>query len=166
MSQALGIAALIARSDLDAKRAITATRNGINATKPLAERRDSSGMGKLAPSPTIIASASHDARKAAITNGMTDLVLGDNEVRGAAITAIAVCAATMKMATAKMTNAVPRLRQSGREKRSAWIIVVYTTMMRETCKTSLHRWCLQALFSARTVGRGLKKQGTAEKEID
>src|SRR6266550_2317543 len=114
MSQALGIAALIARSDLDANRAITVTRNGINATNPLADRRDS---GATAPSPRIIAKASHDARKAAIINGMVDLVRADSEARGAAIAAMTVCAATMKMATAKMTNAVPRLRQSGREER-------------------------------------------------
>src|SRR5437868_4118651 len=129
MSQALGIAALIARSDLDAKRAITVTRNGINATNPLADRRNSGATGKFAPSPRIIAKASHDARKAAIINGMVDLVRADSEARGAAIAAMTVCAATMKMATAKMTNAVPRLRQSGREERSAWIIVVYTTMV-------------------------------------
>src|SRR6266566_883612 len=100
MSQALGIAELIARSDLETNSAITAMRNGINATKPLAERRDSSGMGKLAPSPTMIASASHDPRKAAIMNGIVDLVRADNEVRCAAITAMTACAATMKMATA------------------------------------------------------------------
>src|SRR5436305_4857903 len=69
MSQALGIAELIARSDLETNSAITAMRNGINATKPLAERRDSSEMGKLAPSPTINAIASHDPRKAAIIKG-------------------------------------------------------------------------------------------------
>src|SRR5438552_9407141 len=85
MSQALGIAELIARSDLETNSAITAMRNGINATKPLAERRDSSEMGKLAPSPTINAIASHDPRKAAIINGMVDLVLCDSEARGAAI---------------------------------------------------------------------------------
>src|SRR5213076_2209055 len=100
MSQALGIAALIARIDLETNSAITAMRNGISATKPLAERRDSSGIGKLAPSPTIIASASHDLRKAAIINGMVDLVRGDSEVRGnaahSAIAAMALCAATMK----------------------------------------------------------------------
>ena len=76
----------------------------------------------------MLASASHDPRKAAIMN-IVDLVRGDSEVRGAAIAAMAVCAATMKMATAKISKAVPRLRQSGREERSAWIIVVYTTMM-------------------------------------
>src|SRR5213082_1711337 len=46
MSQALGIAELIARSDLETNSAITAMRNGINATKPLAERRDSSEIEK------------------------------------------------------------------------------------------------------------------------
>src|SRR5438876_892234 len=81
MSQALGIAELIARSDLETNSAITAMRNGINATKPLAERRDSSEMGKLAPSPTINAIASHDPRKAAIINGMVDLVLCDSDAR-------------------------------------------------------------------------------------
>jgi len=108
-----GIAELIARSDLETNSAITAMRNGINATKPLAERRDSSGMGKLAPSPRMLASASDDPRKAAIMN-IVDLVRGDSEVRGAAIAAMAVCAATMKMATAKISKAVPRLRKSGR----------------------------------------------------
>src|SRR5947207_14960533 len=111
MSQALGIAELIARSDWEPNSCIAAMSNGINATKPRAERRDSSEMGKLAPSPTINAIASHDARKAAIINGMVDLVLCDSEARGAAIPAMAVCAATMKMATAKITKAVPRLRK-------------------------------------------------------
>src|SRR6266568_40469 len=139
MSQALGIAELIARSDLETNSAITAMMNGIIATNPLAERRDSSAMGKLAPSPTITASASHDPRKAAITNGMADLARDDSEVRGAAIAAMTLCAATMTMATAKMTKAVPRLRQRGRDERSACIIVVYTTMMRETCKVSFRQ---------------------------
>src|SRR6266567_8052995 len=134
MSQALGIAELMARSDLETNSAITAMMNGISATNPLAERRDSSAMGKLAPSPTITASASHDPRKAAITNGMADLARDETEVRGAAIAARAVWAATMKMATAKMTKAVPRLRQRGRDERSACIIVVYTTMIKERAR--------------------------------
>src|SRR5437773_6221922 len=133
MSQALGIAALIARIDSETNSAITARRNGISAAKPLAERRDSSGIGKLAPSPTIIASASHDPRKAAIMN-MVDLVRGDSEVRGNAIAAMALCAATMKMATAKIIKAVPRLRKRGRDERSACIIVVYTTMRKERAR--------------------------------
>ena len=108
-------------------------RNGINAIKPLAERRDSSGMGKLAPSPRMIASASHDPRKAAIMN-IVDLVRGDSEVRGAAIAAMALCAATMKMATAKIIKAVPRLRKRGRDERSACFIVVYTTMRKERAR--------------------------------
>ena len=61
MSQALGVAALIARIELDANSAVTAITNGISVTNPLAARRDSSASGKFEPSPTIFAIASHEA---------------------------------------------------------------------------------------------------------
>jgi hypothetical protein len=38
-------------------------------------------------------------------------------------------------------------------------------MMRETCKASLQRWCLQALSLPAVIGADLKKQVTPEKEI-
>src|SRR5437762_13307015 len=115
MSQALGIAALIARIDLETNSAITAMRNGISATKPLAERRDSSWIGKLAPSPTIIASASHGPRKCAIINGLVVLVWGVSEVRLNAIVGMALWAVTMRMATAKISKTVMRLRNMSRD---------------------------------------------------
>src|SRR5215510_14858176 len=118
ISQALGVAVLIARRFFDANSAITAMTNGINATNPLAPRRDSRGMGKFAPSPTRIAIASHNARKAATTNGMKVLAFAEREVRCAAMAAIPVCAATIKIASAKTTKAVLRLRQAGRERSS------------------------------------------------
>ena len=108
MSQAFGVAALIARIDLDANSAVTAITNGINAANPLARRRDSGATEKFEPSATIVAIASHEARKAAITNGKTIFVFDDSAVRCAAMLAIVVCAATMKIARAKITNAVVR----------------------------------------------------------
>jgi len=92
----------------DANRAITTMLNGISATKPLMGWRDSSGIGKVDPSPTIIAIANHDARNAATTNGTAVLVFGDSMPRCAAVAAITACAAMVKMAKAKVTNAVPR----------------------------------------------------------
>src|SRR4029450_2215177 len=108
MSQAFGVAALIARIDLDANSAVTAITNGISATNALARRRDSGATKKFEPSATIVAIASHEARKAAITNGKTIFVFSDSAVRCAAMLAIVVCAATMKIARAKITNAVVR----------------------------------------------------------
>jgi len=99
---------LIVRMVFDANRAITAMMNGISATKPLMGRRDSGGIGKFDPSPTIIAIANHDARNAATTNGAAALVFGDSELCCAAVAAMSACAATMKMAKAKITKAVPR----------------------------------------------------------
>src|SRR5215831_2694387 len=108
ISQALGVAALIARRFFDANSAITAITKGINATSPLSARRDSEGIRKFAPSPTRIAIASHDAKKAATTNGIIVLAFAERDVLCAAMAATAVCAATMKMATAKITKAVLR----------------------------------------------------------
>src|SRR5262249_35792280 len=108
ISQAFGVALLIARRLFDANSAITAMTNGTNATNPLTARRDSRAMGKFAPSPARIASASHDARKAATTKGIVVLVFGEMEVRCAAMAATPVCTATMKIAKAKITKAVVR----------------------------------------------------------
>src|SRR5262249_9210160 len=121
MSQALGVAALIARRFLDANSAITAMTTGINATNPLIACRDSTGMGKFAPSATRIATPNHDARKAATRNGIVVLVFGEIEVRCATMAAMPVCAAIMKIARAKTTKAVLRLRQAGRERSSGCI---------------------------------------------
>ena len=96
MSQAFGVDALIARIDLDANSAVTAIANGISATNPLAGRRDSSAMGKFEPSPTIIAMASHEARKAAITYGITIFDSDDRPARWAPMAAMADCAATLR----------------------------------------------------------------------
>src|SRR5215468_6281406 len=106
ISHALGVAALIARRVFDANSAITAITNGINATTPLTARRDCRGIGKFAPSPTRIAIASHDERNPAITNGTSVLIFGETAARGAAIAAILVCTATMKIARAKIMRAV------------------------------------------------------------
>jgi|SRR4030095_12433401 hypothetical protein len=106
ISQALGVAVLIVRRVFDANSAITAMTKGINATNPLTARRDSRGIGKFTPSPTRIAIASHDAKKAATTNGTIVLVFGEREVLCPAMAAIPVCAATIKIATAKITKAV------------------------------------------------------------
>src|SRR5438105_57880 len=146
MSQAFGVDALIARIDLDANSAVTATANGISATNPLAGRRDSSAMGKFEPSPTIIAMASHEARKAAITNGITIFDFDDRAARWAPMAAMADCAATIKIARAKMTNAVLRWRARGKERRLVCMIVAYTTIMRRTCKISFG----YAVFSLRS----------------
>ena len=108
ISQALGVAALIARRFFDAKSVITAITTGINATNPLIPCRDSRGMGKFTPSATRIATPSHDARNAATRNGIAVLVFGEIEVRCAAMAAMPVCAATMKIARAKITKAVLR----------------------------------------------------------
>src|SRR6266487_652066 len=108
MSHAFGVAALIARIDLDANSAVTAITNGISATNPLARRRDSGATEKFEPSATIVAIASHEARKAAIRKGITIFALGDSAVRCATMAAMAVCAATMKIARATITNAVVR----------------------------------------------------------
>src|SRR4030095_9570368 len=108
ISQALGVAVLIVRRFFDANSAITAMTKGINATNPLTARRDPRGMGKFAPSPTRSAIASHDAKKAATTSGTIGLVFGERGVRSATMAAIVVCAATMKIASAKMTKAVLR----------------------------------------------------------
>jgi hypothetical protein len=91
---------------LDANSAMTAMTNGISATRPLSGRRDSSEMGKFVPSPTTIAMASQAARNPATTNGTAVYVFED--VRCAATAAMALCAAIMKTAAAKTTNAVPR----------------------------------------------------------
>src|SRR5262247_3343461 len=96
ISQALGVAVLIARRFFDANNAITATRNGTNATRPLTARRDSRGMGKFTPSPTRIPIANHDARKPAMTNGMIVLAFAEREVRCATMAAMPVWAATIK----------------------------------------------------------------------
>src|SRR2546421_11733096 len=106
ISQALGVAALTARMILDVNSAMTAMTNGISATRPLSGRRDFSEIGKFAPSPTTMAMANHAARNPATTNGKAVLVLED--VYCAAMAAMALCAAIMKTAAAKMTNAVPR----------------------------------------------------------
>src|SRR5215475_8850206 len=108
MSQALGVAALIARRFFDANSAITAMTAGINATNPLIAWRDSRAMGKFAPSATRIAAPSHDARKAATRNGILVLVFGEIEVRCAAMAAMPVCTATMKIAKATITKVVER----------------------------------------------------------
>src|SRR5215510_1480079 len=121
ISQALGVAVLIARRFFDANSAITAMTKGINATNPLAPRRDSRGMGKFAPSPTRIATANHDARKAAMTNGTMALVFAETGVRSTAMAAMPVWAATMKIARAKTTKAVLRLREAGRDRSSGCI---------------------------------------------
>src|SRR5215831_18969049 len=123
ISQALGVAAFIARRFFDANSAITAITNGISATKPLTARCNSDGTGKFVPSPTRIAIASQDARKAATTNGMKVLAFAEREVRCAAMAAIPVCAATIKIASAKTTKAVLRLRQAGRERSSGCMTV-------------------------------------------
>jgi hypothetical protein len=91
---------------LDVNSAMTAMTNGISATRPLSGRRDSSEIGKVAPSPTTIAMASQAARNPGITNGTAVLVFED--VRCTAMAAMALCAAIMKTAAAKMTSAVPR----------------------------------------------------------
>src|SRR5215472_5649521 len=106
MSQAPGGAAWIARRLFDANSAITAMTTGISATNPLIPGRDSTGMGKFAPSATRIATPSHDARKAATRNGIVVLVFGDIEVRCAAMATMPVCTATMKIAKATITKAV------------------------------------------------------------
>src|SRR5262245_34342891 len=121
ISQALGVAVLIARRFFDANSAITAMRKGINATNPLARRRDSRGTGKFVLSPTRIAIANHDARKAAMTNGTMALVFAETGVRSTAMAAMPVCAAIMKIASAKTTKAVLPLRQAGRERSSGCI---------------------------------------------
>ena len=95
MSQAFGVAALMVRIDLNANSTVTAITNGISGTNPLARRRDSGATEKFEPSPTMVAIASHEARKAAITNGITIFVLGDNAARCAATAAMTVWAATM-----------------------------------------------------------------------
>src|SRR5262245_2245289 len=123
ISQAFGVAVLIARRFFDANSAITAIKKGIRATNPLEARRDSSGIGKFEPSPTRIAIASHDARNAATTNGMMVFPFAESEVRCAAMAAMPVCAATMKIARAKTTKAVLRLRQAGSERSSGCIVV-------------------------------------------
>src|SRR5512133_24208 len=103
-SQALGVAALIARMALEANNAITAKRNGIRATRPLSGRRDSSEIGKFLPSPTTMAIASQAAKNPATTNG-TAVLIFEGE-RCDAIAAMTLCAAITKIAAAKMTNAV------------------------------------------------------------
>src|SRR5713101_5775629 len=108
MRHAFGVTVLIARIDLDANSAVTAITNGISATNPLAGRRDSDAREKFEPSAMMIAMASHEARKAAITNGITTFDFSGSAVRCAAMAAMAVCAATMKIARAKITNAVVR----------------------------------------------------------
>src|SRR5262249_51558550 len=118
INQAFRVAALIARRFLDANSAITAIRNGINATNPLTARRDSGAMGKFVPSPTRIAIPSHDAKNAATTNGILVLVFAEREVRCAAMAATHVCAATMKIARAKTTKPVRRKREEGKERSS------------------------------------------------
>src|SRR5215470_3896055 len=123
ISHAFGVAVLIARRVFDANSAITAMTNGINATNPLAPRRDSRGTGKFAPSPTRIAIANHDARKAAMTNGTIVLAFAEREVRCATTAAMPVWVATMKIASAKTTKAVLRLRQAGRERSSGCMTV-------------------------------------------
>src|SRR5215813_2620096 len=123
ISQGFGVAVLIARRVFDANSAITAMTNGINATNPLAPRRDSGGIGKFAPSPTRIAIASHDARNAATTNGILVLAFAEREVRCAAMATMPVCAAIMKIARAKTTKAVLRLRQAGRGRSSGCMTV-------------------------------------------
>src|SRR2546430_6901791 len=127
ISQALGVAALMARMVLDANSAMTTMTNGISATRPLSGRRDSSEIGKFAPSPRTMAMANQAARKPATTNGTAVLVF--EEVRCAATAAMALCAAIMKTAAAKMTNAVPRSSQNGNETGSTAIILVYTTII-------------------------------------
>src|SRR4029450_12503461 len=119
ISQARGVAVLIARRFFDANSAITAMTRGIIATNPLIPCRDSRGTGKFAPSPTRMAIASHDARKPATTKGTIVLVFAGREVRCTTRAAIPVCAATMKIARAKTTKAVLRLRQAGRERRQS-----------------------------------------------
>ena len=106
ISQALGVAVLIARRFFDVNSAIRAMTNGINATNPLIPCRDSAGMGKFVPSPTRMAIASHDARKAATTNGPMVLAFGERDVLCATIAVIPVCAAIMKIAKATITKAV------------------------------------------------------------
>ena len=108
ISQALGVAILMARRLFDVSSAIRAMTNGINATNPLIPCRDSTGMGKFVPSPTRIAIASQDARKAATTNGAMVLAFGERDVLCAMIAVIPVCAAIMKIANARMMKAVVR----------------------------------------------------------
>src|SRR6266568_617963 len=155
MSHAFGVAALIARIDLDANSAVTAITNGISATNPLAGRRDSGAREKFEPSATIVATASHEARTAAITNGIIIFVFSDSAVRCAAMAAMTVCAATTKIARAKITNAVVRWSERGRERRSACIIVAYTTIMRQTCKISFLLRCDSAALRERGFGAAL-----------
>src|SRR5262245_10887706 len=123
ISQAFGVAVLIARRVFDANNAITAITNGISATKPLTARRDSTDIGKFAPSPTRIATANHDARKAPTINGTIVLVFGEREVRCAMMAAIPVCAATIRIPRVKTTKAVLRLRQAGSERSSGCMTV-------------------------------------------
>jgi hypothetical protein len=65
-------------------------------------------MGKFAPSPTRMAIANHDARKAATTNGAIVLAFAEKDVRCATLATIALCAATMKIVRARITKAVLR----------------------------------------------------------
>ena len=108
ISQPLGVAVLLARRFFDVNSAIRAMTNGINATNPLIPWRESRGIGKFVPSPTRIAIASQDARKAATTNGPMVLAFGERDVLCATIAVIPVCAAIMKIAKARMTKAVVR----------------------------------------------------------
>src|SRR5215831_11086966 len=101
ISQVFGLAALMARIVLDANSAMTAMTNGISATRPLSGRRDSSEIGKFAPSPTTMAIANHAAKNPATTKGTAVLVFED--ASRAATAAIVLCAAIMKIAAAKMT---------------------------------------------------------------
>src|SRR5215468_7292403 len=121
ISQALGVVALISRRFFDPNNEITAMKNGIKATNPLTDWRDCGAIGKFVPSPMRIAIPSHDAKNPATTNGILVLDFVESEVRCAAIAAIPVCAAIMKIARAKTTKAVLRLRQAGRERSSGCI---------------------------------------------
>src|SRR5215468_768170 len=123
ISQAFGVAVFIARRVFDANNATTTITNGISATKPLTARRDFTDIGKFAPSPTRIAIANHDARKAAMTNGTMALAFAETGVRSTAMAAMPVWVATMKIASAKTTKAVLRLRQAGRERSFGCIVV-------------------------------------------
>src|SRR5262245_54293247 len=123
LSQALGVAVLIARRFFDANSAIIAIRRGIIATNPLIPCRVSGAMGKFAPSPTRMAIPSQDARNPATTKGTIVLAFAEREVRCATRAAMPVCAATIKIARAKITKAVVRYRQEDRERSAGCMIV-------------------------------------------
>src|SRR6266513_3440848 len=108
MSHARGVAALTARRLVEPNSAITAIIKGHRPASALASRRDSIGIGKLDPSPTMIAIANHAAKKPPTRNGSAVLALVDSEVREEAWATMTAWAAIIKIAKAKIINELAR----------------------------------------------------------